>query len=129
GDSIIVSAGEVAGAHVRSAGEEFRAGETVMLRGQRIRASRIGALASLGLADVAVFSRPRVSIMTTGDELVMPGSVCGAAQIYNSNGYALAAMLEGGGVAAHGAGNARNDLRFTHLADDRETIRAALRDA
>ena len=129
GDSIIVRAGEIAGAHVRAAGEEFRAGEWVMQRGQRIRASRIGALASMGLADVAVFSRPRVSIMTTGDELVMPGSECGPARIFNSNGYALSAMLDSCGVAVDVVDDARSGFRFSHLADDRETIRAALREA
>ena len=129
GDSIIVRAGEVAGAHVRVAGEEFRAGERVMRRGQRIRASRIGALASMGLANVSVHGRPRVSIMTTGDELVMPGSDCGPAQIFNSNGYALVAMLDGCGVAASVHVDAKSGLRFRHLADDRETIRAALREA
>ena len=124
--SIIVRAGERRGAHVRPAGEDFRAGECVMRRGQRIRATRIGALAAMGLAQVAVFARPRVDILTTGDELVLPGAPCGPAQIPNSNGFSIAAMLDADGcVPAVGSGAGAN-LPFRHLPDDRALIRSAL---
>ncbi len=129
GDSIIVRAGEKGGAHVRPAGEDIRAGEVVLRQGQRIRATRIGALASLGLAGIEVCARPRVAVFTTGDELVMPGMECGRAQIHNSNGFSLAAMLKSCGTESTLFVDADSDMPFRHLRDDRDLIRAALLNA
>lgn len=126
GETAIVQAGEISGAHVRPAGEDFRAGEVVVHAGERITFARIAAIASLGLATIEVSRRPRVTILTTGDELVMPGHACSPAQIYNSNGYSLSAMLAISGVQQIAAGGADTGAGFGHLGDDVERIRVAL---
>jgi molybdopterin molybdotransferase len=82
------------GANVREAGEDVRAGEEVLSRGRLLRAADIGLLASLGVTVVRVARRPRVAILTTGNELVEPGEPLGPGQIVNSNAYALAAAVQ-----------------------------------
>jgi molybdopterin molybdotransferase len=129
GDSVVIRAGEVAGSHVRPPGEDFREGEIVARRGTRLRAAHLAALASAGRDNVQVSNQPRVGIITTGDELVMPGNECGLAQLYNSNGFALAAMLQSSGVVLPRDSNDETGLPFLHLSDDRDQIRSALRDA
>lgn len=131
GDSILLGAGEVAGSHVRPAGEDFRSAEVVVRGGRRITPPLLAALASLGKAHVEVARRPRVSVMTTGDELVLPGEPRDAAQIYNSNGYCLAAMLEADGCELVPASTrpASSSSSFRHLRDDADLIRTALLEA
>ncbi|HMM67804.1 MAG TPA: molybdopterin molybdotransferase MoeA [Dokdonella sp.] len=129
GDSILLGAGEVAGSHVRPAGEDFRSAEVVVRAGLRITPPLLAALASLGEAHVEVARRPRVSVMTTGDELVLPGEPCAAAQIYNSNGYCLAAMLEADGCELVSASAPPASSSFRHLRDDAGLIRTALLEA
>ena len=128
-DSIVIAVGVEAGAHVRCAGEDIRAGEVLLRRGQRIRATRIGALAAMGLDRIKVSARPGVAIFTTSDELVMPGTQCGPAQIHNSNGFSLAAMLDSGGLHARLDVDPESGIPFRHLRDDRGSIRAALLEA
>ncbi len=81
------------GEYVRPAGEDMRAGETVLERGHLIGAAEAGLLATLGRAQVRVFRRPRVAILSTGDELVDLGGVMGPGKIPNSNTYALMAQV------------------------------------
>jgi molybdopterin molybdotransferase len=73
-------------------GAEMRAGDTVLAAGTRLNAAAIGLLASVGIAQVPVIPRPRVSIIATGDELVAVHAVPGPGQIRNSNGPMLAAQ-------------------------------------
>jgi molybdopterin molybdotransferase len=88
------------GEFVRPRGEDLRVGETVMAPGKRLSPSDIGMLASLNHAMVDVWRRPRVSIVSTGDELVDVDQVPSGAQIVNSSAYALAAAAaEAGGEA------------------------------
>jgi molybdopterin molybdotransferase len=85
---------------VRPRGEDLRVGELVMASGKRLSPSDIGMLASLNHAMVDVWRRPRVSIVSTGDELVDVDQVPTGAQIVNSSAYALAAAVtEAGGEA------------------------------
>ena len=81
------------GASVRAAGEDVRAGVVVVRRGTLIRAAEIGVLATVGAASVAVFRRPKVAILATGDELVDVGEQPGPGQIRNANGYSNAAQV------------------------------------
>jgi molybdopterin molybdotransferase len=126
GDFAVFRAGESTGAYVRPAGEDFRAGDTVVRGGDRITFARMAAIASLGLHTIEVSHRPRVALMTTGDELVMPGDVCSPAQIYNSNGYSLSAMvaMSGAQVVVSGGGDASPG--FVHVGDEPTRIRDAL---
>jgi molybdopterin molybdotransferase len=79
------------GQNVLSRGAEMRAGDVVLPRGALLHPAGLGVLASVGRTDVRVIPRPRLSIVSTGDELVEPGETPGPGQIRNSN----AVMLRG----------------------------------
>lgn len=85
------------GNYVRAAGQDIRAGETVVARGTLLRPAHIGVLASVSRAQVRVIRRPRVGVLATGDELVPVGEPLGPGQIYNSNTYSMAAQVTAAG--------------------------------
>ena len=80
------------GDHVRCAGEDVRAGDAVLARGVRLRAAHLGMLAALGRSVVAVRQRPRVALLSGGDELVEPDRPVTGGRIVSSNSYSLAAQ-------------------------------------
>ncbi|HZT68764.1 MAG TPA: gephyrin-like molybdotransferase Glp [Terriglobia bacterium] len=92
-------------------GSEAKAGRQILARGRRIRAGEIGLLASLGKASVAVYSRPRVAIIPTGDEVVPVDCKPEWYQVRNSNSAMLAAVVaSAGGVPLEiGIGPDRKD--------------------
>ncbi len=111
-------------ANVRPAGEDVRAGETVLAAGTHLRAAHLGLLAALGRTEVTVHRRPRVAILATGDEIVDPGAEVRPGQIRNSNGTMVAALVRryGGepimlGVARDTADDLRQKLRSASSAD------------
>jgi len=81
------------GGFVRPVGEDLRAGETVLVPGRKVGPAEIGLLATLGRAQVEVYRRPRVAIVSTGDELVDLGGMPGPGQVPNSNTYSLMAQV------------------------------------
>lgn len=93
GDEIILGETLDAGLHIRPAGADFSEG-TVFDAPKRLSAADIALLAAMNIAEVPVSRRPRVAIMSTGDELVMPGETPGPDQIIVSNSFGLAALLE-----------------------------------
>ena len=96
--TLTVSRSVDAGAYVRPRGEDIRAGETVLGPGRVLGASEVGLLAALGRARVSVVKRPRVGILSTGDEIADIGTPLGRGQIRNSNSYSLMAQVaEAGG--------------------------------
>ena len=106
------------GSNVRPAGEDVAAGTPVLSAGTRLRPAEIGMLAALGHESVLVHRRPRVAILSTGDELVAAGGKLGPGQIRDSNGPALAAMVRQAGgepIRLGIARDAEDDLR-AHLA-------------
>ncbi len=88
------------GDYVRPVGESVAVGQTILTAGTTLRAAEIGILASLGRATVKVNRIPRVVILGSGDELVEPGQPLSPGQIYDSNSYMLAALVEETGAEA-----------------------------
>ena len=117
GQQVIVSAGTSSGANVRPAGEDYRSGEVGAARGEELTSPRLGVLASFGMAQVDVARRPRIVLLTTGDELVEPGKPLGFGQIHDSNRYSLGGLIE-----EHGG----TLLRHERVRDDPPSLRDAL---
>lgn len=111
------------GQNVRPQGQETRAGEVVLPAGTRLGPVELGLAASLGCAVLVVRRRPRVAVVSTGDELVEPGQPLGPGQIYNSNRSLLCAWLQRLGCEVRDAGILPDDAQRT-----REAL-AALGDA
>ena len=86
-------------ANIRLKGEEAHKGDVLLHRGERISAAGTGLLAATGNAELLVFKRPRVAIISTGSELVSIDDIPGPGQIRNSNSYSIAAaVIESGGI-------------------------------
>ncbi|MEJ7655161.1 MAG: gephyrin-like molybdotransferase Glp [Chloroflexia bacterium] len=97
-DDVLVLAETAHLRNIRPAGEDARAGQTVLRSGAIIRPPEVGVLASLQ-AERAVYTQAQVGVLATGDELVEPGEPLAPGQIYNANAYSTAAqVLEAGGV-------------------------------
>ncbi len=86
------------GANVRSRGEDVRGGAVVLKAGAVLRPQDLGLVASLGFAEVRVHRRPRVALLSTGDEVVEPGQSRRPGQIYDANRFSLGGMVEGAGA-------------------------------
>jgi molybdopterin molybdotransferase len=94
GDTVLVKEAGVPGRHIRPAGLDFREGTIGLEAGTRLNAREIGLAAAMNRPFLSVRRRPRVAILPTGDEIVMPGDPVGPNQIVSSNGIALAAFVQ-----------------------------------
>ena len=108
------------GQFISYAGSDIARGEVVLRRKTRISSREIGMLAACGVAAVDVVRRPRVAVLSTGDELVAPGGVLGPARVYDSNGAIIAAaVVEAGG----------EPVAFGAFPDDEVALELAMRTA
>jgi len=108
------------GQNIRRCGEDIGSGQVVLRDGVRLTPAALGVAASVGADTLSVYRRPRVAVLTTGNELVMPGKPLPPGAIYNSNRHTLRGLIQ-----ATGADHA--DLGI--VPDDLATTRARLREA
>jgi molybdopterin molybdotransferase len=93
GDHVVVREGAPRGTYVRPAGLDFKVGDVLLQKGRLLTARDIGIAASMNAPWLTVTRRPRIAILATGDEVVMPGDPVGPHQIISSNGLSLAAFV------------------------------------
>lgn len=74
-------------------GADITSGQTILRRGDVLNPSRIGALAAVGLSEIEVFAKPRVAVLSTGNEIIDPGQALGPGQIYDINKFTLSTIL------------------------------------
>jgi len=104
GDLVTVPTSLKPGVNFHAPGADLRAGERVVVAGQQLGPAEIGLAAALGFPRLPVYRRPRVALMSTGDELVEVGGKPGRGQILDSNRWALLAVLREAGADVKGLG-------------------------
>ncbi len=104
------------GQNIRRRGEDIAQGQTVLRAGVRLTPAGLGVAASVGAASLAVFRRPKVGVLTTGNELVMPGEPLPPGAIYNSNRHTLRGLVQATGARACDLGVVPDDLAATRAA-------------
>jgi molybdopterin molybdotransferase len=120
-DHVEVVAAARAGRDIRRAGEDIKRGAHVITRGTVLGPAELGVLASLGEAEVACAARPRVAVLTTGDELLEPDQPARPGAVRNTNAYSISALA----VRSGGAVTLRETVR-DDFASTREAIARAL---
>ncbi len=118
GDGLVVSRPVAPGANVSFAGTDMARGELILRRGTRLTARETGVLAAMGRGEVCVVRRPRVAILSTGDEIVMPGSPLRPGAVHDANATLLADAVRELGC---------DPLALGIVGDDPEALEEALR--
>jgi len=113
GEQALIPDAIPAGDNVRRRGRDVTSGEPLLMAGERLEAAALGHLAGQGFTEVAVRRRPRVALLSTGDEIVDPGRPLKAGQLYNSNRPMLRRLLECFGAEVIQAITVPDDPRAT----------------
>ncbi len=108
---VIIYRSVTLGENIAWPGSDVVRGELLFRRGEKITAYHIGVLANIGIRRVKVYAKPRIAIISTGDELVEPGVVLEPGKVYDSNSFSLKAMLERDGFRAERLGIIGDDER------------------
>jgi molybdopterin molybdotransferase len=123
-NEVTLGAETIPGQNVRHAGEDMRAGETALTAGASLGVPELGVAVAAGAGEVTVARRPRVAIISTGDELRAPGEPLGPGEIHNSNAVTLAALASRCGAVTPIVTRVRDDRSATE-----ETLSRALDEA
>ncbi|MGA8901998.1 gephyrin-like molybdotransferase Glp [Bradyrhizobium sp.] len=113
GASITITEAAIAGRHIRRAGVDFCEGDVLLTAGNRLTDRHLSLAAAMNYPRLPVHRQPKVALMATGDELVMPGETPGPGQIVYSNGYALRALARAEGAEIIDLGIAADTLQAT----------------
>lgn len=117
GDFLVIDQFIPSGRHIRYQGEEIARGSKVLDKGSTVHSATLGILAMLGKDKVTVFGKPKVSLITTGNELVRPSLPLGPGQIYDSNSLMIRATLENMGI---------RPLKVRRVKDNPRTLKRAV---
>ena len=113
GEHITITEAAVTGRHIRPAGVDFREGDVMLSRGRRLTDRDLALAAGMNYPELPVRRRPKVAMLATGDELVMPGTDPGPGQIVYSNGYGLRALAQAEGADIIDLGIAADTIAAT----------------
>jgi molybdopterin molybdotransferase len=117
-DSVAILQPREPGKHIRRAGEDVAPGTTVLRKGQVVTPAMLGLAAALGMAGLTVIPRQRVLVISTGSELVMPGTPLEPGQIYESNSIMLAGAVREAGADVVAVATAEDDVaQFSSILD------------
>lgn len=124
--SVRISRAPGLGQHIRTVGEDVRAGQVVLTEGTHLGSRQIGLLAAIGRDLVAVRPAPRVVVLSTGAELIEPGTEAAPGQIHDSNSYTLATAAKEAGAEVYRVGMVPDDGKALLDAIEDQLIRADL---